>query len=115
MPPKDGFSNDVKLLFADGSPVGKITELKTLGEDFDPNAGTTILQDDEFCFACEVDVVQTLRKNGFTWITHRALFSKKRRIRKKYEDLCWNLFHVFCETRALIEQSFKDLHEEWNR
>lgn len=47
MPLKDGFRDDVKLFFADGTPVGKITEMKTLGEDFgenfDPNAGITIL------------------------------------------------------------------------
>lgn len=92
MPPKDGFRDDVKLFFADGSPVGKITEMKTLGEDFDLNAGTTIQQDDAFGIVYEVDIVQTLRKNGFTRITHRAIFSKKHRIRKKYVDRCWNLF-----------------------
>lgn len=91
MPPKDGFRDEVKLFFANGSPIGKITEMKTFGEDFDPNAGTTILQDDEFGFVCCFDCVQTLRKNGFTRITHRALFSKKHRIRKKYVDRCWDL------------------------
>lgn len=93
MPPKDGFRDDVKLFFADGSPVGKITEIEKLGEDFDPNTGITILQDDAFGFVCSFDVVQTLRKNGFTRITHRAIFSKKRRIRKKYVDRCWNLLN----------------------
>ena len=115
MPPKGGFKNEMKLYFADGSPVGKITQVKTLGDDLDINAGVTILQDDEFGFDCEVDAVQTLRKNGFTKLTHRAIYSKKRRIRKKYEDLCWNVFLVFFETRVLIDQSLKDLHEEWNR
>ena len=115
MPPKGGFKNEIKLYFADGSPVGKITEMDTIGDDFDINAGVTILQDDEFSFEYVFDAVQTLRKNGFTKLTHRAIYSKRRRIRKKYEDLCWNVLLVFLKTRALIDQSFKDLHEEWNK
>ena len=67
--------------------------MKTLGEYFDLNAGITILQDDALGFVYYFDIVQTLRKNGFTRITHRALYSKKRRIRKKYVDRCWDLLN----------------------
>lgn len=109
MPPKGGFKNEIKLYFADGTPVGKITQVETLGDDIDINSGVTILQDDDFGFSCVLDPVQTLRKNGHTQITHRAIYSKKRRIRKKYEAICGKRLALIFELKAILSSTHSAL------
>lgn len=91
MLPKNMKLENAVFYTADGRKIGRIEEIDSISDPFDLNEGTTIIQDDEFGFTYEVDVIQTLRKNGFTKITHKALYSKRWRIRKKYVDLCWEL------------------------